>query len=187
MARLLLGLGLIVLPFAELMLIIKTGQIIGFWPTLAVLVAGAAIGSAIISRQGLTIVRRTQEAVARGRPPGGPVLDGAFTVLAGALLITPGFITDAIALLLLVPPLRRKVARALVRFLIERAQAQVKVYHVRGQDGGQGGGQGDSEPAGPAQSAAGQGTGSIIEGEFVRLGESPQRGEGGDQTRSRLR
>ena len=101
MARLLLGLGLIALPFVELALLIKTGQTIGFWPTLGLLVGAAVVGGAIMSRQGLTVARRTQEAVALGRPPVGPVLDGALMLLAGALLITPGFVTDAMALALL--------------------------------------------------------------------------------------
>ena len=105
MARLLLGLGLIALPFIELALLVKTGQTIGLWPTLGLLVGAAMVGGAIMSRQGLTVARRTQEAVARGRPPVGPVLDGALMLLAGALLITPGFVTDAMALALLVPPM----------------------------------------------------------------------------------
>ena len=94
MTRLVLGLTLIALPMLELALLIKTGQAIGFWATLALLVAAAVIGGAIMSRQGISVARRTQEAIAQGRPPVGPVLDGAFLFLAGALLISPGFITD---------------------------------------------------------------------------------------------
>jgi UPF0716 protein FxsA len=175
MARLLLGLALIALPFVELALLIKTGQTIGFWPTLGLLVGAAVVGGAIMSRQGLTVARRTQEAVALGRPPVGPVLDGALMLLAGALLITPGFVTDAIALALLIPPIRRKVARATVRRLVERAQMQVRVHKSgSGAEGGR----------------AGKADGPIIEGEFVRLGENSQPsdpGEDGDRTQSRSR
>ena len=91
----------------------------------------AVLGGAIMSRQGLSVARRTQEAVAQGRPPVGPVLDGAFLLLAGALLISPGFITDVMALALLIPAVRRKVARWCVRRLVERAHVQVKVYEAR--------------------------------------------------------
>jgi UPF0716 protein FxsA len=175
MARLLLGLGLIALPFVELALLVKTGQTIGLWPTLALLVGAAVVGGAIMSRQGLTVARRTQEAVALGRPPVGPVLDGALMLLAGALLITPGFVTDAMALALLVPPIRRRVARTTVRRLVERAQLQVRAQKsARGAEG----------------ETAGKDAGPVIEGEFVRLGEKSQPSEKGadsNQTPSRSR
>jgi UPF0716 protein FxsA len=173
MARLLLGVGLIALPFVELALLIKTGQTIGFWPTLGLLVAAAVLGAAIMSRQGLTVARRMQEAVALGRPPVGPVLDGALMLLAGALLITPGFVTDALALALLIPPLRRRVARATVRRLVARAQMH---RHT--------------SPSGMEAATAGKADGPIIEGEFVRLGEQRQPSEQGkdeDRTPSRSR
>jgi len=172
MARLLLGLALIALPFLELAVLIKTGQTIGLWPTLGLLVGAALIGGAIIARQGLSVARRAQEAVAHGRPPVGPVLDGAFMLLAGALLIIPGFITDAMALALLIPPIRRKVARWTVRRLVERAGVRLK---------GDGPGR---------EAAAGETEGPIIEGEFVRLGEksqAPHPATDGDRAQSRSR
>jgi UPF0716 protein FxsA len=162
MTRLVVGLSLISLPILELALIFKTGQAIGFWATLGLLLGAALIGGAIMSRQGISVARRAQEAVATGRPPVGPVLDGAFLLLAGALLISPGFITDAMALALLVPPIRRKVARWCVRRLVERAHVQVKTHEARSR--------GQTGPAGPAP-AAGRGDGPVIEGEFERLGE----------------
>ena len=173
MARLALGLGLLALPFIELALLVKTGQTIGFWPTLGLLVGAAVVGGAIMSRQGLTVARRTQEAVALGRPLVGPVLDGALMLLAGALLIAPGFVTDAVALALLVPPLRRTVARATVRRLVEGAHRQARV-HKSGNEAG----------------TAGKVDGPVIEGEFVRLGERSRPsdpGEDGNKTQSRSR
>jgi UPF0716 protein FxsA len=179
MARLLLGLGLIALPFVELALLVKTGQAIGLWPTLGLLVGAVVLGGAIMSRQGLTVARRTQEAVALGRPPVGPVLDGALMLLAGALLITPGFVTDAMAVALLVPAIRRRVARATVRRLVARAQLHVKVHKSAG---------------GGEERMAGKDDGPVIEGEFVRLGEKSgpsvgpsEESAGGDPTPSRSR
>jgi UPF0716 protein FxsA len=160
MARLVLGLTLIALPILELALLIKTGQVVGFWATLAMVVGAAVLGAVIMSRQGMSVARRTREAIALGRPPVGPVLDGAFLLLAGALLITPGFITDVLGLALLVPPIRRKVARWCVRRLVESAHGQIKVYEARSRDG-----------PGPARSGADQVGGPVIEGEFERLGE----------------
>ncbi len=163
MARLLLGLAFLALPIVELVLLIKTGQAIGFWPTLGLVVAAAVLGTAIMSRQGITVARRTREAVATGRPPVGPVLDGAFLLLAGLLLISPGFITDVFALALLIPPVRNKVARWCVRRFAERTHAQAKMYEAkRRAEGG---------PSGAAPHAEGHVDGPIIEGEFERLGE----------------
>lgn len=158
MVRLVLGLVLLALPIVELALLIKTGQVIGLWPTLGLVVGAAVLGAAIMSRQGLTVARRTREAVALGRPPVGPVLDGAFLLLAGVLLISPGFITDVAALALLIAPLRRKVGRWCVRRLVERAHVQVKGFEA--------GRQGDT---GPLPSAANRVDGPVIEGEFERL------------------
>ena len=171
MARLLLGLFLIALPVLELALLIKSGQVVGLWPTLAMVVGAGVLGAVIMSRQGMSVARRTREAIAQGRPPVGPVLDGAFLLLAGALLITPGFLTDVMALALLIPPIRRKVARWCVRRLVERAHVQIKVYEARSR--------GESGPPGGDRVA-----GPVIEGDFERLGEKargPHRGKDRDQ------
>ena len=167
MLRLTLGLILIALPMVELALLIKTGQAIGVWATLGLVVGAGALGAAILAYQGLSVVRRTQEALAQGRPPVAPVLDGAFLAVAGALLIMPGFLSDAMALLLLIPPVRRGVARWGVRQLVKRAQVQLRAADSRVQ-----GGAGQPPPPGPGQ-------GPVIEGEFQRLDEKatgPHRG-----------
>ena len=70
MARLVLGLFLIALPVLELALLIKTGQVVGLWPTLAMVVGAGVLGAVIMSRQGMSVARRTREARAQGRPPG---------------------------------------------------------------------------------------------------------------------
>jgi UPF0716 protein FxsA len=158
MARLLLGLSLIALPLCELALLIRTGQAIGFWATLGLVVAAGLAGGAIMSRQGLTVARKTQEAIALGRSPAGPALDGAFLLLAGALFVMPGFITDGIAFLLLIPPVRRYVARWCVRRLADRVHVEIKTQEARTR--GTSAGQGGKSAGGP-----------IIEGEFERLSE----------------
>ena len=126
MLRLTLGLILIALPVVELALLIKTGQAIGLWATLGLVVAAGLLGALILAHQGLSVLRRTQQSLAQGRPPVAPVLDGVFLLLAGALLITPGFLTDVLALLLLIPAVRRGVARWGVKQLVKRAQVQFR-------------------------------------------------------------
>src|SRR5437763_526198 len=98
MGRLAIGFLFIALPFAEIAVLFKTGQLIGFWATLAVLIGAGLLGATILSRQSLTAMRQMQLAMARGEPPVGPMLDSVFLFLAGVLLIAPGLITDALAL-----------------------------------------------------------------------------------------
>jgi UPF0716 protein FxsA len=94
-------------PLLEIALLIKAGETIGFWPTITLLVAAAALGFVVIREQGLSMVGSVFTAVNEGRLPFEPMLDSYVVIMAGFLLIIPGFISDVIGLLLLVPPLRR--------------------------------------------------------------------------------
>ena len=87
----------IVLPIAELYVIIKVGGAIGVLPTIALLIADSFLGAALLRAQGRAAWRRFNEALALGRVPAREVFDGAMIILGGAFLITPGFITDASA------------------------------------------------------------------------------------------
>ncbi len=113
--RLLLIVLFIVVPIAELALIIQVGQWIGFWWTLALLIADSVLGSMLMRSQGRAVWRRFNGAIAEGRAPAREVLDGVLIIFGGALLLTPGFITDIFGLLFLIPPTRVLVRRLLVR------------------------------------------------------------------------
>ena len=102
----LLLLGLILVPIIEIYVIVQVGQEIGVLPTLVLLVAVSLLGAALLRREGSRAWRSFQEATARGRVPAREVADGALVLLAGVLLLTPGFVTDAFGLLLLLPPVR---------------------------------------------------------------------------------
>ncbi|HWB69886.1 MAG TPA: FxsA family protein [Solirubrobacterales bacterium] len=101
----------IVVPIAELYVIIQVGQLIGLWPTLALLLADALLGSFLLRHQGRSAWRRFNQALAERRFPGKEVADGAMIVVGGTLLLTPGFITDIFGLIFLVPPTRALVRR----------------------------------------------------------------------------
>ena len=115
----LLVLVFIVVPLAELYVIIEVGQAIGTVPTIAILIADSVLGSLLLRSQGRGAWRRLNQALAAGRPPAREALDGTLIIFGGAFLITPGFITDVIGLVLLVPPTRHLVRR-LARRSIER-------------------------------------------------------------------
>ena len=172
MLRVVLGCIFVALPLIELALLIKTGQLIGFWATMGIVVGTGLLGAHVLMRQSWTTMRRMQEAVAKGQPPVAAVVDGAFLVVAGALLITPGLISDAVAILLLIPPVRQLAARWLVYAMMRRAQVSVGVFQATTEARG---------PRGPSQPPSGEGP--VIEGEFERMDEKatgPHRRIGSD-------
>ena len=105
----------IVVPIIEIYVIIQVGQAIGALPTIALLIADSIAGSLLMRSQGRTAWRRFQAALAEGRMPGREVLDGVLVIFGGAFLLTPGFCTDVIGALLLLPPTRAIFRRLLVR------------------------------------------------------------------------
>jgi UPF0716 protein FxsA len=117
---LLLILLFIVVPVAELYVIIKVGELIGVAPTLALLLADALLGSWLLKHQGRSAWRRFNEALAARRFPGREVVDGALIIVGGTLLLTPGFLTDIVGAFLLLPPTRAIARRVLKRFSIGR-------------------------------------------------------------------
>jgi UPF0716 protein FxsA len=115
----------VVVPIAELYVIIQVGQAIGVWLTIALLIADSVLGSVLMRAQGRSAWRRFNEAVQAGRVPAREVLDGALVIFGGALLLTPGFITDILGLILLVPPTRALVRAVLARRLAHRMVVSV--------------------------------------------------------------
>jgi UPF0716 protein FxsA len=105
----------IVVPIAELAVLIQVGQLIGVWWTIALLVADAVLGSWLLRAQTRTAWRRFNEALTNGRVPHREVIDGVLVIFGGVLLLTPGFITDIFGLLFLFPPTRVLLRGLLVR------------------------------------------------------------------------
>ena len=103
----------ILMPIAELYVIIQIGELIGLWPTLALLLADALLGSFLLRHQGRGAWRRFNAALAARRFPGKEVADGLLIAIGGTLLLTPGFLTDVLGAVFLIPP-----SRALVRRLM---------------------------------------------------------------------
>jgi UPF0716 protein FxsA len=116
----------IVVPIAELAVVIQVGQEIGVLWTVAILVADAILGSVLMRSQGRIAWRRFNGAIAAGKVPAREVLDGALVIFGGLLLLTPGFITDFLGLLLLIPPTRAVVRAVLARRLTRRMVASVR-------------------------------------------------------------
>ena len=105
----------IVVPIVEIYVIIQVGEAIGALWTIALLVADSIIGSLLMRTQGRSAWRRFNEAIAAGRIPAREVVDGALVIFGGALLLTPGFVTDIFGAAFLLPPTRAVIRRLLVR------------------------------------------------------------------------
>jgi UPF0716 protein FxsA len=117
----LLFLLFVVAPIAELAVIVQVAGSLGVLNTIGLLVAVSIVGAWLAKRQGLGVLRRIQATTARGHAPSREVADGALILLAGALMIAPGFISDAIALLLLIPPTRAVFRGAVLRSISRRS------------------------------------------------------------------
>jgi UPF0716 protein FxsA len=112
--------GLIVVPLAELAVLIEIGGWLGLGPTLALIILTAAGGTWVLRRQGIAVLRRAQQQMQQSSVPIFEVFEGACLVVAGALLLTPGFLSDTAGAILLLPPVRALLYRRVRRRLEER-------------------------------------------------------------------
>jgi len=96
----------ILIPIIEIGLFIQVGGVIGLWPTLAIVILTAIIGTTMLRNQGISTMTRLQSSLQKGENPVDPMVHGALILVSGVLLLTPGFFTDGIGFLLLFPPIR---------------------------------------------------------------------------------
>lgn len=164
----------LVVPLAEIGVFIQVGGIIGLWPTLALTVLTAVIGSLCIRFQGFNLINRARAQLDAGEAPVFEVVSGVCLVVAGALLLTPGFVTDTVGFLLLFPPARR--------LLYERVlKARLSVMAAGGATPG-----GPANESRPDRGRPGGGRPVVIEGEFEALdddGKMPPPRGGWDKRR----
>ena len=126
---LLFAVGLLV----ELWLLLQIGEQIGFWPTVGMAAGTAVLGAALAKHEGRRVLAGWREAMAAGRAPEEGITSGVLVLVGAALLIAPGVLTDVVGLLLLFPPTRRPIARAVRRWIERRATASGS---AGGDDGG---------------------------------------------------
>ncbi|SLN21001.1 FxsA family protein [Oceanibacterium hippocampi] len=156
-------LAFVAVPLIEIAAFIQVGERIGLWPTLAIVIATAVVGTALLRHQGLATLGKAQAVIARGEMPVREVFDGLCLIFAGALLLTPGFVTDTLGLLLFVPGLRQAIGGFLMRRLMARGNVFVA---------------GEFRPGGP-QRPDGQRRPGVIDGEYDVVDETGPDGAGG--------
>src|ERR671910_2169437 len=150
--------GIVLLLVIEVAVVVAVSSWIGVGWTLLALVGISLVGGWLVRREGARAWRSFSGAVAEGRPPGRAALDGVLILIGGLLVLLPGFVSDVLGVLCLLPPTRRLLGRALVGWALTRGRATV--VRVR-----------STRMPGPPAPPAGPGGGRVIEGEI----EPPRR------------
>lgn len=143
-----LALLFVVVPLVELALLIELGRLMGFWPTMALVLLTGVAGAFLARSEGFRTLRALQGELVRGRIPRQAMMDGASILVGGALLLTPGFLTDTFGFALLFPPTRRWLQRRVRRRLekkVARGELRVGVFGRGAAGGGTGGTSGAGE------------------------------------------
>lgn len=149
-------LALVITPLVEIAVFIELGGLIGLWPTLFVVIITAMAGTWLLRSQGWEVMNRARVTLGGGEFPAREVFDGACILVAGALLLTPGFVTDTAGLLLFVPAVRAYLGRVMLRYLMSRGDVDIQIF------GGDDRRQENRDPAG-----------GIIEGKFHEVPSDP--------------
>lgn len=160
----------IIVPLAEIALLIQVGQYIGWLPTILIVILTAVVGTALLRQQGFGVMARVAEALADGKMPVAPVIEGLCLIVAGAFLLTPGLITDATGFLLLIPVVRIALAKSVLQWVLK--SGNVNVYTERTQHRSSAEAGGFEEPFEDGRRGGG---GQVIDGEYSRVDDDDER------------
>ncbi len=119
-----------IVPLVELWLLVRLSGVFGFWTTIALVLGTGMAGAALARWQGFQVIQRVQAEMRQGMLPAQAMGDGALIFGAGLLLITPGILTDALGLALLIPPLRRLVLKGVRHWFTKHVRLQTQAFHM---------------------------------------------------------
>ena len=125
----------LVVPIVEIYLLIEVGSVIGALPTIILVVATAVIGAFLLRQQGMSTLARFQKNMASGALPAKEMMEGVLLVIGGALLMTPGFFTDTIGFLCLIPFTRQFIVNQIIKRSLFKTQSSVSGANRSGVDG----------------------------------------------------
>nr|WP_284694990.1 FxsA family protein [Photobacterium galatheae] len=174
----------ILVPVIEIALFIQVGGVLGLWTTLFLVLLTAVVGASLVRSQGIATLLSVQDRLNQGELPAQQILEGVMLAVAGVLLLTPGFMTDAMGLVVLLPGPRAAIARYLMR------KVKVQSMHQGGFGGGVGGGFGSQgpfsnrDPFGHDQE--GNRNGDVFDGEYERKDDKDKRKNSDDDDQHRL-
>lgn len=151
-----LVLAFVAIPLVEIWAIIQVGQIIGAWPTILLLILDSVVGAWLVRREGGRAWRALTTAINTGKMPAKELADGALLLIGGTLMLTPGFVTDAVGLFL-IAPFTRPFARGALTRIVTRRLVVVNGAFPSAQQG----------PNAPGPNSPGAGAGPVIKGEVI--------------------
>lgn len=162
---LILFLMFVLVPVIEIAGFIQIGSLIGLWPTLGIIILTAIAGSLLLRHQGMMVLLKAQDQMRSGEMPLNSMVDGVFLAFAGALLLTPGFFTDTLGLLLFLPPFRALVAKLVFKKVIASG-ASASFESVFTSEGG--------DPRSPGSPSGSLNDGLVIDGTFEDVSPSKE-------------
>lgn len=165
------------LPIIEIWLMIEIGEDIGALPTIALILATAGLGMLLFRIQGMATLARVQDNLDRGEAPVGELLSGLGLLVAGLMLLIPGFLTDAIGLILFIPPVRRFLIGAAIAWAMTRGSTRIWTVRTPGGPG--------SGPPPPGGRGPG-GRGPVIDGDYQDVTGPPDRDSDPEPDRRRI-
>ncbi len=118
----------IIVPIIEITVLMQVGELIGAWPTVAIVIISAWLGAKYVRQQGIATLQSVQTKMAQGEMPSSEIVTGLMLLVAGVLLVTPGFVTDIFGLLLLIPHVRQALAST-VQQHIKTSQVSGAHFH----------------------------------------------------------
>ena len=158
----------LVIPIIEIYFLIKVGEMIGAFPTIILVVLTAVIGAGLLRQQGLSTLARFQQNLSTGKIPAQEMVEGIMLAVGGALLMTPGFVTDTMGFLCLLPFSRKFIAKKIIKRSSAKFTAGMSGGFGAGMGGGVGGGFGGFNPDSHHNQDS-----DVVEGEFTEVEEDP--------------
>ena len=154
----------VIVPIIEITVLMQVGALLGAWPTMAIVIITAWLGAKNVRRQGLATLNSVQTKMAQGQMPSDEIVTGLLLLVAGVTLITPGFVTDAFGLLLLVPQVRQSLVKTVQKHIVT-ANVQSSGFTYHGEFSQSGTENGSIEQPNHAKAPR---QGQTLEGEFER-------------------
>lgn len=127
----------IIVPIIEIMVLMNVGTLLGAWPTIAIVIITAWIGAKNVKQQGIATLQSVQTKMAQGEMPSDEIVAGLLLLIAGVLLVTPGFVTDFLGLLLLIPQVRKTLIQSVQQQLKTASAKSNQGFHFHSQSFGQ--------------------------------------------------
>ena len=120
----------ILIPIIEISVLMQVGAWFGLWPTIAIVIITAWLGAKYVKQQGLATLQSVQNKMAQGQMPSDEIVEGLLLLVAGVVLVTPGFVTDIVGLLILFPPIRKSIVKKVQQHIVVNGvAASVNEYH----------------------------------------------------------